>query len=216
MSTKLQEFMYCIYGAFLLPLVSEKVRPGALIETDWLPAWQWDTNPRFKSFEGYAWDLLDAVDPERCADEMGGASILVGDLVDKVDFGLDLTLPQFGFGLDVALNASRTAKLTLGGVRARTFKRGFCGDELRAELKRLEQKRDPRWIWVKGDFLVTESYYTSDVHFEFKDTGGLSAKAELQDVLTPAAGLELKWTDEYNLTLKGTSSVPFAVRGNKV
>lgn len=216
MAGKLHEIMFRVYGAFPLPLTGGKVRPGTLLETFWEPAIPWDTRPVFRREEGYAWEVLE-VPADGYEDEEGPGNILAGDILEKMEFGAHLPLPQYGLeaGLDFANR--RTATLTVTAVKVRTFRRGFSGHELRARLRDLRKGAPQRWKWVLDDFLVTDSYHTDALRFEFRQDGEASAKTELDKAGIEAEGkVQLSWEDEWTLVLRGTAKAPFAVRGFKI
>ena len=216
MAGKLHEIMFKVYSAFPLPLASRKVCPGMLLETFWEPAIPWDTRPVFRREEGYAWEVL-GIPAAGYENEEGPGNILAGDILEKVEFGAHLPLPQYG--LDAALNfANRwTATLTVTAVKVRTFRRGFSGHELRAKLREFRESDPQRWKWVLDDFLVTDSYHTDALRFEFRQDGEASAKAELDKAGLKAEGtVQLSWEDEWTLVLRGTAEAPFAVRGFKI
>lgn len=183
--------------------------------------WDWFGNPvKCMGEEGYPWKLLGMSKKAAkiaYADQLCAASIIIGDITDKVEFGANLALPQFGFSTSASFAKNSVAKLTIGDVRVRSFKVGFAQHELRMELRKLQKSNPTYWDWVDNDFLVTDSFYTSNLRFEFKEAGDFNAKATYKKLEKDiSAGFKLKWESDTTLVLKGTAKVPFAVRGIKV
>jgi hypothetical protein len=85
------------------------------------------------------------------------------------------------------------------------------------ELLKLKKTNPDRWRWVNNTLLVTEAFYVTSFVAEFKDTGGVTAKAAYQAgsiKLDPS--LSAQWVNSSTLEVSGVPTVPFAVRGNKV
>ncbi len=205
------------YSAYPMMLCSKNVKPGMLLQTEW----DWFSNPtKFVGEEGYPWKLLGMskkADRAAYIDKLSAASIIVGDIVDKIEFGANLALPQFGFSTSASFAEKRVAKLIVDGVKVRSFKVGFAQHELRLALRKLKGSDPTRWGWVDDDFLVTDSFYTSGLRFEFKKEGGFNAEVTYKKLEKDiSAGFKHKWQNDTTLILKGTAKVPFAVRGIKV
>ncbi len=208
------------YGAYPLMLAVGDIAPGLLLET----IWEWDpfryglfeSYPRFRGQEGYAWEVL-GIDPGPYQHEVQEASIIAGEITEKIEFGAGFPLPQFGLSIKTSLKETRVARLTIGSVKGARFKRGVAANELLDGLRKLRAKNPARWKWVENDFFVTESYYTANLRLEFKENGGANAKAELQKAGLKAEGdFTVKWENNYTLALNGTAAVPFAVQGRRV
>jgi hypothetical protein len=200
-------------------LGSEDIKPGVLLHT----AWDWfgfgNRPEKFIKEEGYPWTLLNMKDEndfhKTYPHKLNNASIIAGKITDKVQFGANLALPQYGFSAETSFAEERAVKLTIGGVKVDSFDVGFAEYDLREKLRELERTDRKRWAWVNDDFLVTDSYYTSELRFEFKNQGDFNAKATY-DKLNFSGGFNASWTNDTTLVLKGTAKVPFAVRGIKV
>lgn len=207
------------YSAYPIMLGSENIKPGVLLHT----AWDWfglgNRPEKFISEEGCPWKLLNRKDEndfyKTYPHKLNNASIIAGEITDKVQFGANLALPQFGFSTGASFAEERTSKLTIGGVKVDSFDVGYAQYELREKLRDLERTNRKRWAWVNDDFLVTDSYYTSELCFEFKEEGDFNARATY-DKLSISGGFEASWENNTTLILKGTAKVPFAVRGIKV
>ena len=205
------------YSAYPMTLCSMKIKPGMLLQTKW----DWFGTPiKFVREEGYPWKLLGMSKKtvrDAYIDELSAASIIVGDITDKVEFGVNLALPQFGFSTGASFAEKKNTKLTVGGVKVRSFKFGFAQHELRMALRKLKDSDPSRWGWVDDDFLVTDAFYTSGLRFEFKKEGGFNAEVTYKKLEeNSSAGFKHKWQNDTTLILKGTAKVPFAVRGIKV
>lgn len=217
MPTRLYKFMRNIYHAYPLELSLGVVRPGMLIETTWGWGFPIDSRPTFKRHEGFAWDVLDGVSEEDYESEFVKANIMVGTISDRIKVDLSASLPQFGLSVSAGFTKQMDAVLSVSTVQGRIFKKGFSGHDLRRRLRQLGGDDKPEWKWVDNDFLVTEAYHTGDLSFEFKNEGGLSAKAELERAGVKVGGeFKAEWQGEERLVLRGTADVPFAIRGFKV
>lgn len=214
MHEKLYKLMKNDYCAYPLMMCSEDVKPGMLLQTEW----DWFGNlKKFVGEEGYPWDLLDMGGEQVYPSKFKNVSIIAGSVTDKVTFGANLALPQFGFSADASFNEAKAAVLTVSGVKAMSFEIGFSQYELRLALRKLKESDPLRWCWVDNDFLVTDSYYTSNLRFEFKKEGGFNAKAEYEKLGNNiAGGFQCEWKSDTTLELVGTAATPFAVRGIKI
>ena len=213
MHAKLYKLMKDNYCAYPVMLCSEDVKPGMLLQTKW----DWGKAKKFISEEGYPWELLGISDDTDYPSKLKDASIISGSITDKVEFGANLALPQFGFLASASFGEEKSAVLTVGGIKVRSFEVGFAQYELRLALRELKRTDPIRWPWVDDDLLVTDSYYTSNLHFEFKKEGSFNAKATYEKLSNSiAGGFNYSWKNDTTLELIGTATTPFAVRGIKV
>lgn len=205
-----------VYSAYPLMLAVDTIVPGTLLETRWRASMPVDTRPQFTRIEGLAWDVL-GEKAQSYRSQLNSANILVGTLTDKFDFAGHVSLPHVGVAVASTLANARTAALTIGQIKARTFTNGFSGHILRTKLRALQQASPDRWKWVDDDFLITECYYTGELTFTFRQQGNTSAQADLENAgVTFGGGFQASWKNDHALTLKGTARTPFAVRGVKV
>lgn len=213
MSTKLHKFMRNVHNAHPLTLATANVVPGTLLET----RWSGSRNPIFSREEGAAWDILSDVNEADYPSRMHDANILVGTISEKLSLGVDLSIAPFGINIGAEFSKEHQATINIGTIRARVFDVGFSGHELRKKLRELRKSDSERWKWVDDDFLVTECFFTGDMEFNFRSSGDLSAKLGFEHSGGSVdASLTAIWANDQHLILRGTASVPFAVRGMKI
>lgn len=214
---KLRYMMRSTYQAHLIPLSSSLVEPGRLLETYWGAGWPWNSNPRFRRVEGTAFDVLQGIGPDASGYTIidSESSMIEGTFQDTFTFGVDFPLAQLGLSIGGEVKNDRKVTVEIGSITAKSFENGFAGHRLRRDLRALRRTDREAFNWVDDDFLVTMTYHVSDLRFKFKETGGLSAKVELEQ-----AGLEVggnaNWSSDHDLKLDGHVSVPFSVQGLRV
>ncbi len=213
MPAKLYELIRKIYYAYPLMIGTIETKPGTLLEADW--DWLSPEYPmRFVAQQGRPWEILN-VPAEPYESELLDASIITGQITDKFRFGTTIAAPQFGLAGGASLIQKNIAKLTIGAIKVRRFKERFAEYELRMKLRQLKDTDCQQYAWVDNSFLVTDCYYTTDLHFEFKKENGFNPQA-LYENLDISEGFKVRWDGRKTLLLQGTADVPFAVRGIKV
>jgi len=209
------------YSAFPMLLASDRVKPGTLIETSWSWFGFGNTPDKFKKEEGCPWNLLGMSDESAFYAEYPNvrrdASIITGSITGKVEFGGDLALPQYGFSVTASFVEKETVKFTVDGIEVCSFNAGYADHELRLKLRELKDEDPVRWGWVNDDFLVSNSYYISNLCFEFSSDTKIDVEATYKSLENSVSGgFKLKKTSDLKLELIGTAETPFAVRGIKV
>jgi hypothetical protein len=218
MASNIHKFLADRYSAFPLMLATERAIPGMLIETDWdvsIPIF-WKETPEFRHEEGFTWDFLQ-LDENKYQSEIVEANIIQQSISERKSLGGDVSLPQYGISLGAALSSDFSGVFKVTGIKARVFKDTRSPYELIQALLKLKESNSSLWDWVNDDFLITESYYVTSFHAQFKSEKGLSAKAEFEKAGQKIEGkVKLNWINDSVLEMVGTPSVPIAVRGLKV
>ena len=211
MASKLESKFLDSYNAYLLSLVSDRARPGMLLDTDW-PFLGIGT-PEFEREEGWAWDFAD-VSPDDFKMQEADVNLVGHKISGKHKFSGEATIPQYGITAGADFNREFSTVLTLTGVRAQTFQSGKAKYELREALRALP---DSERKWVDDDLLISTAYYVKSFVAEFHSSGGASAKAKFEQAGQKVDGnLSIEWQNEHTFVAQLKANVPLFVRGIKI
>jgi hypothetical protein len=209
------------YSAYPLVLCSDEAKPGTLFQTIWDWFGHGSKPEKFISEEGCPWKLLGMKDKQAFYTsypyQRSGASIIAGVIQDKIKFGGNLALPQFGFSTSASFIEEEVVKLTIGAILVDSFKVGYAHYELREKLRQLKNTNPMAWTWVDDDFLITDCFYTSEMCFEFDKKTDVDVKVTYERLKSKVSGgFNLEYINDTTLKLNGTAETPFAVRGIKI
>lgn len=218
MGSGLYKFMTERYQAFPLMLASERAIPGMLLECQWKQSFPifGDWTPRFERMEAFVWELL-SLAADEYKSEYIKANIIQESITEKLSLGGKINIPQYGLSVGASLASDFSAIFRVTGIQARVFINTRCPYTLMQKLLKLKETKRSLWDWVNDDFLIVESYYVTSFSAHFKNSSGLSAKAEFKKAGLDVKGdVELKWLSDSTFEMVGTPAVPLAVRGLRV
>ena len=218
MLNKLQSYLNR-YGAHLIFLGDERIKPGMLLEVpQWVPPW-WPGELGglpFTRQEGYAWEFTDESESDYPS-ELFSANYIQQAISDKTDISAKVSLPQFGITVDAAFKHQFSVAIRLTGVKSKGFLKGTSLPDLHTKLLGLSKSNPPRWKWVNNDFLVAEAFHVTEFEASFKGADKIGVEAAYKDGHLQVSG-KLEYTAEGEATLRSTGpfSVPLAVRGIRI
>lgn len=210
------------YAIYALSLGTADYTPGRLLETYWQPKFPGaPPKPSFRSQIGFAWEYLgmDAdAGTQAYPTALIDASIIVENVTDNFTLDAGLGLPQFGLSANTSIQSGVSVNLNISAVKARTFKRGPDSYDILVKLRGLKTTDPAEWAQrINKTFLVTDSYYVSQLTADFHTAGKVSAQETFADAgFQVSANFTLTWNNDHQFTLVGPASVPFAVDGERV
>jgi hypothetical protein len=210
------------YRAYLLTLGEARDTPGLLLET----AWQWKSpwappKPEFTGEIGFAWDIIN-MDPLVAVKDyptvLIDAAMVIDNVTDAFEVNGSVDLPQFGLSTADSISRGMSVNLSISAVKASVFLNPAVSDSLVLQLRSIRASDPERWNrQINKAFLITQSYYVSNLTAEFHTAGTESAKAAFERAgLTVGGSFSLDWNNDHIFTLSGTGTVPFAVRGERI
>ena len=225
---KLEQFLReAASGTHLLPLSHEGIRPGSILDAHWASSFRNWFRERILNKEsilhhlgkhkGYGWELLELpADNYQCRFEQG--SLLTGTMTDRFDFSGSINLRPFGVNLNLEIEETVSAQITVSDVRIRVFDRGFAGHELRRNIRELKDKKDPRYADVDECYLVVETFHLEGLKWQFSSETVRKFKSELAKKGIDLTDLGASWGGASSsvLIVSGQSDSPIAVRGLKL
>jgi len=221
---RLRQFIQERVGGLLLEIANEDIFPGVILDVEresGLGYWAkeaftvglYDQKYRIRRSNGAVWRYTgrDGSDFE--------SSLVAGNLVQeqiKHELALDAkaALPQYGVAVSGDINATYSAVLRIGKIQARVFRDPAILYSVSQDVLALSKTDIPKWEWLNGDFLISETYYTTELSWVFCGEGAINAKADFENAgFEASGGISASWKNNNELSLSGEPSVPFAVRG---
>jgi len=220
----LKEFIEERVGGILLELATEDIVPGVILDVQresgfgyWLKeiftVSLYEKKYIVRRSDGAVWEYTGLPKIEF------DSSLVPGNMVQeqiKHELSLDAkaSLPQYGVTFSGDLKTAYSAVLKVGKIQARVFKNPAVLYKANQYLLALKKSDPEKWEWVNGDFLVSETYYTTELSWVFYGDGSVDAKADFEKAGFKTSGqITANWTSNNILSLSGEPSVPFAVRG---
>lgn len=210
------------YSLYALALATTDYIPGRLLQTVWGAKYPWSPpRPSFEGQIGFAWEYL-GMNPnaglQAYPTAVVDAAITVEDVTDNFTLDASAGLPQFGLTASTSIQSGVSVTLNISAVKARTFTNGPASYDLLQKLRTLQTSNPTEWTQrINKTFLITDSYYVSQLSADFKTSGTTSAQAAFNEAgVKVSADFTLKWDNDHQFTLVGPATVPFAVYGERI
>jgi hypothetical protein len=192
----------------LLGVSNTDIRPGAVL-----------ARKRGFLFQGHLSDLLSDPPQEFWRVERNPANVVYGSVEREVSLRGRTSLDELGVRVEGGLRRARSAKLEITGVHASTFATGAATQlKLVPMLHTLRKVNRAAWRLVNGRWIVTETYYATEVLVSFATDGDVDLKSDIaaEGGVSVQGTAGVTWKGKRAFVVANNDQVPFAFRGWQV